>query len=169
MDVAAAAVEKLVALFPDILIGQSESNGDRIVEVRRDRIVDALTFLKTDADLAFDCLTDLTALDLMNQGAPERFCVVYQLYSFKSNARLRVKAYVPESDPTIGSVAGVWKSAPWAEREVFDLMGIKFEGHPDLKRLQLPEYYTGHPLRKDYPLRGLGERDNFPRYAPGGA
>jgi NADH/F420H2 dehydrogenase subunit C len=167
-DVSAAAVEKLTALFPDALVSRGESCGQRWVEVRRDRAVDVLTFLKSDADLSFDGLTDLTATDHLNQGAPERFCVVYQLYSYAHNARLRVKAWVPESDPTIGSVSGVWKAAPWAEREVYDLMGITFEGHPDLKRIQLPEYYTGHPLRKDYPLRGLGERDHFPRYTAAG-
>lgn len=167
MDVALAAFEKVVALFPDILVAPGESCGQRFVEVRRDRIVDLLTFLKSDADLGFDCLMDLTALDYMNLGAPERFCVVYELYSFKNDGYFRVKAYVPESDPTIDSVCALWKSANWAEREVYDLFGIEFKGHPDLKRLMLPDYYTGHPLRKDYPLRGLGERDNFPRYVGG--
>ncbi len=167
MDAAAAAVEKIVALFPDMLIAQGQSCGQAYVDVRRDRIVDLLTFLKSDEELAFDCLTDLTALDYLNQGAPERFCVVYQLTSLRNGGNFRVKAYVPEDDPTIDSVSGVWKSAPWAEREVYDLFGIEFRGHPDLKRIMLPDYYTGHPLRKDYPLRGLGERDNFPRTVGG--
>jgi NADH-quinone oxidoreductase subunit C len=166
-DVSAAAVEKLVALFPDVLIGTGESCGQRYADVRRDRIVDLLTFLKSDAELQFEMLTDVTAVDYLNQGAPERFCVVYQLYSISKNGYFRVKAFVPEADPTIDSVSGLWKSAPWAEREVFDLFGIEFAGHPDLKRIMLPDYYTGHPLRKDYPLRGLGERDNFPKYAGG--
>ncbi|MBI2932307.1 MAG: NADH-quinone oxidoreductase subunit C [Planctomycetes bacterium] len=167
MDVATAAVEKITALFTDTVIGTQESCGQKFVEVQRDRIVDLLTFLKNDAELSFECLMDLTAIDGLNQGAPERFCVVYHLYSFRNNGFLRIKAYVPEGDPWIDSVSGVWKSAAWAEREVYDLFGIQFPGHPDLKRLLLPEYLTGHPLRKDYPLRGLGERDNFPRYVGG--
>ena len=81
-----------------------------------------------------------------------------------ANDPVAVKAWVPEEDPVIDSASGLWKSAPWAEREVFDMYGIEFEGHPDLKRLMLPDYYTGHPLRKDYPLTGAGERDNFPKY-----
>jgi NADH-quinone oxidoreductase subunit C len=109
---------------------------------------------------------DLTAVDWLNQGMPERFCVVYNLYSFKENTRTRVKAFVPEGDPVIDSVSSLWRAAPWAEREVWDFFGIKFKGHPGLKRIQLPENYEGHPLRKDYPLTGRGERMNFPRYVP---
>jgi NADH-quinone oxidoreductase subunit C len=114
----------------------------------------------------YDMLTDVTAVDYLNQGMPERYAVVYQFYSVKENVRARVKAWVPEADPTIDSVSALYRSAPWAEREVWDLMGIKFKGHPDLKRIQLPENYEGHPLRKDYPLTGRGERMNFPRYVP---
>src|SRR5213075_282617 len=91
------------------------------------------------------------------------FCVVYNFYSLKDNVRARVKAWVPEADPIRSQTS---RSAPWAEREVWDLMGIRFKGHPDLKRIQLPENYEGHPLRKDYPLTGRGERMNFPRYVP---
>ena len=167
MDVAAAAVEKIAALFPDVVIAQSESCGQKYVDVRCDRLLDLLGFLKSDPELSFDCLMDLTALDYLNQGAPERFCVVYTLFSYKNNGYFRVKAFVPEGEPVIDSVSGLWKSAPWAEREAYDLFGIEFKGHPGLKRILLPDYFTGHPLRKDYPLRGLGERDNFPKYVEG--
>jgi len=128
------------------------------------RLDDLDRFLKSDPELSFDELIDVTAVDHLNRGAAERYCVVYQLYSTAHNVYYRVKAWVPEDDPSIDSCAELWKSAPWAEREVYDLFGIEFRNHPDLRRLLLPEYYTGHPLRKDYPLTGMGERDHFPKY-----
>ena len=157
-------IETLKGKFGDQLLGVGTHAGQAWVDVTRDRIVDVLKSLRDE--YGYDMLTDLTAVDYLNQGMPERFAVVYNLYSVKENIRTRVKAWVPESDPTIDSVSALWRSAPWAEREVWDLMGIKFKGHPDLKRIQLPENYEGHPLRKDYPLTGRGERMNFPRYIP---
>ena len=155
-------IETVKTQFADQVLGAHEHAGQKYVHVRRDRIVDILRTLR-DA-CGFDMLTDLTAVDYLNQGMPERFCIVYNLYSFKDNARTRIKAFVPEGDPTIDSASSLWKSAPWAEREVWDLFGIRFQGHPGLKRLVLPEAYVGHPLRKDYPLTGRGERMDFPRY-----
>ena len=95
----------------------------------------------------------------------ERFAVVYQLNSIEHNARLRVQAYVPEDPCEIDTVSGIWDSANWGEREAFDMYGVVFKGHPDLKRILMPDNYEGHPLRKDYPLKGRGERDNFPKFA----
>jgi NADH/F420H2 dehydrogenase subunit C len=160
-------VERLKAERPDSVTAVGGHAGQAWVETDRGRVLDLLRFLRDDPELAFDCLMDLTAVDYLNQGAPERYCVVYNLFSFPNNAYFRVKAWVPEEDPVIDSASALWKSAPWAEREVYDLYGIEFEGHPDLKRLMLPEYYTGHPLRKDYPLTGMGERDNFPKHERG--
>jgi NADH-quinone oxidoreductase subunit C len=157
-------IEAVKERFADQVLGVHEHAGQRYVHVKRDRIVDLLKMIRDEA--GFDGLTDLTAVDYLNQGMPERFCVVYNLYSFKENVRTRVKAFVPEGDPTIDSVSALWRSAPWAEREVWDLFGITFKGHPGLKRLMLPENYEGHPLRKDYPLTGRGERMTFPRYIP---
>jgi len=157
-------IETLKTKFADQVLGVGTHAGQAWVDVKRDRIVDVLRTLRDEC--GFDLLTDLTAVDYLNQGMPERFAVVYNLYSVKDNVRTRVKAWVPESDPTIDTASALWKSAPWAEREVWDLMGLKFKGHPDLKRIQLPENYEGHPLRKDYPLTGRGERMNFPRYVP---
>ncbi len=157
-------IAKISESFGDQVLGVHEHAGQRYVHVRRDRILEILRLLRDGC--GFDCLTDLTAVDYLNQGMPERFCVVYNLYSFAANARTRVKAFIPEGDPSIESAAPLWKSAPWAEREVYDLFGIVFRNHPDLKRLQLPDDYVGHPLRKDYPLTGRGERMNFPRYVP---
>jgi len=157
-------IETLKTKFADQVLGVGSHAGQAWLDVKRDRIVDLLRTLRDE--LGFDMLTDLTAVDYLNQGMPERFAVVYNLYSMKDNVRTRLKAWVPESDPVIDSASPLWRAAPWAEREVWDLMGIKFKGHPDLKRIQLPEDYEGHPLRKDYPLTGRGERMNFPRYVP---
>lgn len=157
-------IDKVEEGYADQVLAYQEHAGQRYIHVKRDRILDLLRFLRDGC--GFDCLTDLTAVDYLNQGMPERFCVVYNLYSFKDNARTRVKAFVPESDPTIESASALWKAAPWAEREVYDLFGIVFKNHPDLRRIVLPEAYEGHPLRKDYPLTGRGERMDFPRYVP---
>ena len=157
-------IERLKGILAEGVTADGAFAGQSWVETDRGHVLDILRFLRDDPELAFDCLMDLAAVDWLDQGRPERFCVVYNLFSFKNNAYFRVKAWVPEEDPVLDSASGLWKSAPWAEREVYDMHGIEFEGHPDLKRLMLPEYYTGHPLRKDYPLRGMGERDNFPKY-----
>lgn len=157
-------IETLKTKFADQVLNVGTHAGQAWADVKRDRIVDILKTLRDEC--GYDMLTDLTAVDYLNQGMPERFAVVYNLYSLKENVRTRVKAWVPETDPIIDSASTLWRAAPWAEREVWDLMGIKFKGHPDLKRIQLPENYEGHPLRKDYPLTGRGERMNFPRYVP---
>jgi NADH-quinone oxidoreductase subunit C len=167
MSIAEKAIEQVKALFPDQILSVETSAGQPFINLKREKAKDILTYLRHDAELAFDCLMDVTSLDYLNAGAPDRFCVVYNLFSFKNNGYFRLKVYVPEDDPTIETVGDLWKSAPWAEREVYDLMGIEFTNHADLKRLVLPDYYTGHPLRKDYPLRGMGERDNFPKYLTG--
>ena len=157
-------IETVKAKFADQVLSVGAHAGQAWIDVKRDRIVDLLKLLRDEC--GFDMLSDLTAVDYLNQGMPERYCVVYNLYSLKDNARTRVKAWVPEGDPTIESVSSLFRAAPWAEREVWDLFGIKFNNHPGLKRLMLPENYDGHPLRKDYPLTGRGERMDFPRYVP---
>jgi NADH-quinone oxidoreductase subunit C len=163
-DVARRAAEILRERFPEEVLDVQEFRGQWRAYVRRDRILDILRTLRDDPELRFEMLTDLTAVDYLGQDRPERFCVVYQLYSLAHDARFRVKAWVPESDPQVASATPLWKAANWAEREVWDLFGISFGGHPGLKRIMLPESYVGHPLRKDYPLRGRGEREAFPRY-----
>ena len=157
-------IDKVKERYADQVLAVQEHAGQRFAHVRRDRILDILGLLRDEC--GFDCLTDLTAVDYLNQGMPERFCVVYNLYSYGENVRTRIRAFVPESDPAIESASPLWKAAPWAEREVYDLFGIVFRNHPDLRRILLPEAYEGHPLRKDYPLTGRGERMDFPRYVP---
>jgi NADH-quinone oxidoreductase subunit C len=111
--------------------------------------VDVLTCLRDTPGLDFEMLVDLTCVDWL--GENPRFEMVYHLYSVERNQRVRVKARVPEAAPEIDSVTGVYASANWMEREVFDLYGVRFRGHPDLRRILLYEGFDGHPLRKDYP------------------
>jgi NADH-quinone oxidoreductase subunit C len=111
----------------------------------------------------FDMLTDVTAVDYLKlDGHPERFAVVWNLLSTKANKRQLVKAYLDEEDPRAPTVSDLWPAADWGEREVFDMFGIRFDGHPGLRRILMPEDFASYPLLKDYPLRGRGERDNFP-------
>lgn len=162
MSLEQQAIDAVKSEFPGEMLDEGASCGQRWVEVRRDRVIDVLTMLRDRCQ--FEFLMDLTAVDWLNQGKRERFCVVYELYSLKNNEYFRVKTWVPEDDPELATASDVWKSAPWAEREVWDLFGIRFKGHRDLRRIVLPFDYTGHPLRKDYPLIGRGERQNFPRF-----
>ena len=115
------------------------------------RIKDFFKYLKDDPKLDFNFLMDLTAVDYLHR-KPQRFEVVYHLFSLKHNHRLRVKIPVDEDDCTIFSLTPLWKTANWYEREVWDLYGIRFSGHPDLRRILLYEEFKGHPLRKDYPI-----------------
>jgi NADH-quinone oxidoreductase subunit C len=113
------------------------------------RICDVARILRDDAELEFEMLTDLTCVDYL--GEEPRFEMVYHFYSVARNHRLRIKARVPEEPAEIDSLVDVYASANWMEREVWDLYGIRFKGHPDLRRILLYEEFEGHPLRKDYP------------------
>ena len=123
--------------------------GDATALVEAGKIVDVMRFLRDDPDTAFDMLTDVTAVDYLGEAL--RFEVVYHLYSVGKNHRLRVKARIAESACEIDSLCALWPSATWMEREVWDLYGVSFRGHPDLRRILLYEEFQGHPLRKDYP------------------
>ncbi|MEQ1500841.1 MAG: NADH-quinone oxidoreductase subunit C [Myxococcota bacterium] len=148
--------------FADQVLGVGIHAGQRWIDIRRDQVVDVLKALRDE--LGFEMLMDLTAVDWLNQGKPERFAVIYQLYSLTHNEYYRLRAWVPEDDPEIDTISALWKAAPFAEREVFDMYGLRFRGHHDLKRILLPDHYPGHPLRKDYPLTGNGERYDFPKH-----
>jgi NADH-quinone oxidoreductase subunit C len=124
-------------------------------------LLETLRVLRDEAD--FDMLVDLTAVDYLEfENARRRFGVVYNLLSTQTGSRLIVKTFLDEPTLTLPSAVNLWGSADWMEREVYDMFGIRFEGRPDLKRLLLPEEYTSFPLRKDYPVKGRGERHNFP-------
>lgn len=149
-------------LGDDLVEGPTEFRGQQTIVCTLQSAHALLRHLR-DA-LGFDMLTDLTAVDALQLEGdhPERFWVVWNLANLTQNALLLVKAYVPEDDPVVPTASDVWPAADWAEREVYDMFGIEFSSHPNLIRLLMPAEYSGHPLRKDYPLRGRGERDNFP-------
>lgn len=144
--------------FGDAILGHQEFRGQLSVTVDKDKIAEVCAFCRDDERLRYDMLTDLTAVDFLPK-AP-RFEVVYNLYSFPRNQRLRLKAPVAEND-TLSTVEGVWKAANWLEREVYDLFGIVFDGHSDLRRILLWDGYVGHPLRKDFPLHGVPQNVTY--------
>ena len=133
------------------------------VHVPADRLTEALTALKASG---FNLLSELGGVDYLGYPGREeghRFEVHYVLRDLDANRKVIVKAGVDDPDPTLPSAWPLWPGADWMEREVFDMYGIRFEGHPDLRRILMPEEFTAFPLRKDYPLRGRGERHNFAR------
>ena len=142
-------LERLVGQLAGAVVSCHHRLGDDTAVVEAGRLVEVMRFLRDDPPLAFDMLMDLTAVDYL--GREPRFEMVYHLYSLEKNHRLRVKAGVPEQPCEIDSVLEVWPAANWLEREVWDMYGIRFRGHPDLRRLLLYEEFQGHPLRKDYP------------------
>ena len=145
------AVLKLKEKFAASVIDVVEFRGEVTITVAKDAIIEILSFLKIS--LQYNQLTDLTAVDYLGKNA-DRFMVVYQLLSIPNKDRLRIKTAVSESDSNIPTVTQVWATANWLEREVFDLFGITFVGHPDLRRILMTDDWVGHPLRKDYPLQG---------------
>jgi NADH dehydrogenase I D subunit len=142
-------LERLRERFPTDVIGIDRYRGDASATVRPESLVDLARFARDDPALRFDMPLDVTAVDYFGQ--EPRFEVVHHLYSTKHHHRLRLKARVPENDPTIPSVTPVWVGANWLERETYDMYGIRFRGHPDLRRIYLYDEFEGHPLRKDYP------------------
>lgn len=131
------------------------------LHVAPDRVYELLESLK--GQYGFDMLFELTAVDyLYYPDAVDRYGVIYGVLNTETGERLFVKTMVNDPDPTLPSVFPLWKSADWMEREVFDMYGIRFDAHPNLRRILMPYEFATYPLRKDYPLRGRGERHNFP-------
>jgi NADH-quinone oxidoreductase subunit C len=164
MDGGNTTLEKLKVRFGELgwtTSGDAKTNNRRIV-VSAAQVYDYLEFLNVQC--GFDLLVDVTCVDyLYYRGATDRFGLVYCLANTATGERLIVRCFLNEPDLTVRSAFSLWKGADWMEREVFDMFGIVFDGHPDLRRILLPEEFAGHPLRKDYPLRGRGERHNFER------
>jgi NADH-quinone oxidoreductase subunit C len=141
--------------FAGSIVETHEQHGDHTVVVTRDALARLLRQCRDAPALAFDMLTDLTAVDCLKYPGREdgpRFEVVYHLYSLRHNHRLRVKVRVEEDDAVVPSAVPLWPIANWLEREVWDMFGVRFDDHPDLRRLLLYEEFVGHPLRKDYPI-----------------
>jgi NADH-quinone oxidoreductase subunit C len=151
----AAILDRLRTRFGAAVVETHAQGGDHTAVVERAVIVDVLRLCRDDADLAFEMLSDLTAVDYLKFPGREdgpRFEVVYHLYSLAHNHRLRLKVRVDEDDPVMPTAVGLWPIANWLEREVWDMFGIRFDGHPDPRRLLMYEEFVGHALRKDYPI-----------------
>ena len=154
-------VERITSLVPGSVLSSEEFRGDLTLLLKRDSLLQVCDALKTDAQLAFEMVIDITAVD---RYLPEgRFEVVYHLYSLQQKRYLRLKVRLEEQDPVIPSVTGIWAGADWHERETFDMFGIQFSGHPDLRRLYMPEEFEYYPLRKDFPLMGIPDSLPLPR------
>jgi NADH-quinone oxidoreductase subunit C len=155
----------LGAKFGDAIEHTETQQLDEIAYVKREKLVEIATWLRDDAAMAFDSPVFVTCIDLVDLRRPDangrvveidtttvpRFEVCYQLRSSKHRHRIRLKVRVPENDPRVASLAGLYPAFDWQERETYDMYGIRFEGHPDLRRIYLYEEFVGYPLRKDYP------------------
>ncbi len=160
--------------FPDAKFRGTEFRGQSTLIVEPKDLHKVMAFLRNDPRCAFNFLSDVVGLDYLNYPSetPGRFAVTYVLCSYERTDRFFVKVYLNPSRPTDGieedpalvvdSVCDLWPGAEWTEREVFDMFGIRFRNHPDLRRILTWKEFPAHPLRKDYPLRGRGERENYP-------
>ena len=143
--------QQLKSRFPDLIAEPAKFRGEISVTVAEaERLTDVLSFAKSE--LAFDYLVDISSLD--NYGEDPRFTLVYHLYGYGHRCYLRIKANVSEEKSEAPTVTGIWRTADWHEREIYDMMGIRFGGHPDLRRILMWEGYPYFPLRKDFPLAG---------------
>jgi len=166
-----AVVDDLAANLPDIdfaphpLMSRQDRSCEQLcVRVLPDQLLEVMRFLRTDERCSFEQLCDLTCIDYLNfPKALDRYGVIYSLLSITKGHRLWVKCFVNDPSPEVPSVVSIWKGANWLEREVWDMFGVRFTGHPDLRRILTWEAFEAHPLRKDYPLRGRGEREDFER------
>lgn len=157
-------LSKLTGRFGAEAIETSSFRDNRRMTVARDSVFDVLSLLKNDD--GYELLVDVTAVDYLHyRGARDRFGLIYALLAPARRERLLVKTMLNEPELTVSSAVPLWEAANWLEREVFDMFGIRFEGHPDLRRILMPPEFAAYPLRKDYPLQGRGERHNFPRLA----
>ncbi|MBI4689679.1 MAG: NADH-quinone oxidoreductase subunit C [Nitrospirae bacterium] len=145
--------EKIKERFPEEVLDVKEFRGQVSATLKKDRILEICRYLHDEPELYFDYLIDVCGVDCLGK-KEKRFEVVYHLYSIKHRHAIRLKAEVEEKDASIDSVMPVWVGVNWHERECFDMYGIIFKGHPDLRRILLPEDWEGYPLRKDYPVMG---------------
>jgi len=153
-------LDRIQQAFSSGISGLTEWRGDVAVTVSRDKLREVAQFLRDDPWMDFDYIVHVSSVDWPDD--EERFEVVWEFYSIRKRHRIRLKARVPESDCVVDSLTDLWKGADFMEREVYDMMGIRFRNHPDLRRILMPDDYTeGYPLRKDFPLRGKGWRDTF--------
>ena len=148
--------KKIKEKFPDEVLDVKEFREQVAIILKKNRILEICRYLHDDPGLYFDYLVDVCGVDYLGE-KEKKFEVVYHLYSIKRCHAIRLKAEVPESNPEIDSVTAIWAGANWHERECYDMFGIIFREHPDLRRILMPEDWEGHPLRKDYPVKGPEE------------
>ena len=153
MDNKELIVNKVKEKFGDSVVEVSDFRNDLSIKIKKEQLVELGNFLKNDPDLQFVMCKDVTGIDWAIR--KNRFTTVYHVYSFTLHLNLRLKADIEETPPQIDSVTSVWQSAEWYERETWDMYGIKFLNHPDLRRMYMPEGFEHHPLRKDFPVLGI--------------
>jgi len=146
------AAERLRAAFPGTTVDAGRFAGQWVLRLPRAIVLEALRFLRDDPELRYEMLTDVTASDHPDEEL--RFRVVWVLTSFQRKERLRLETRIPEEDPVVASAVPLWATANWLERECFDMFGIRFSGHPDLRRILMPEDFDAFPLRKEFPMEG---------------
>jgi NADH-quinone oxidoreductase subunit C len=146
------ASDLLGGKFPEAVKTVSEFRGENTVVIDKARLREVMTFLKANEETRYDLLVDMAGVDTGNESP--RFFVAYLLHSIQFNNRLRIKVPVAEGD-VLDTVSDIWRAADWMEREVYDMFGIGFSKHPDLRRILLPDDFVGHPLRKEFPLKGV--------------
>lgn len=152
-------IDALTTRFDGLAV--SEFRGQTRVVVARESLVETLEFLRQTE--SFDLLVDITCVDYLNyRDAEHRFGLVYLVARSEDYQRLTLRVMLDEPELSVPSITSLWEGANWLEREVWDMFGIEFVGHPDLRRILMPPEFTAHPLRKDYPMQGRGERHNFP-------
>ena len=162
------AITRLREMLGDPDLAVSQFHGQFTVRLQHDKMHDAMQFLRDDPACSFEQLTDLSCVDYLHfRGARDRFGITYLLLSIAHNHRLTLKVMVNDPEPSVPTVTDLWSGAEWLEREVFDMFGVKFIGHPDLRRILCDSsVITENPLRKDYPLRGKRERESFEVVTP---
>jgi NADH-quinone oxidoreductase subunit C len=141
------------AKFTDTVEEIIEAASEITIVAKREGLLELMTWLRDEPTLRFDYLSDVSGVDLGEFASP-RFAIAYHLYSFAHNHRLRVKVFLEEDGARLPTMWRLWKSSNWLEREVYDMFGVAFDGHPDLRRILTPADYEGHPLRKDFPIKG---------------
>jgi NADH-quinone oxidoreductase subunit C len=152
MDLKELVTQKLTGNFPEISFDITDYKNQIAISFDKQNIVAVSDFLKNEEDLQFKLCEDITAIDWARR--TNRFTVVYHIFSLKLKSRIRLKVDVG-SDEVVDTVSSIWKTANWHERETYDMYGINFKDHPDLRRMYMPEEFEYHPLRKDFPLMGI--------------